>query len=57
MQNLIRTPDNNLIQARINVYSLRDTVARSEGTVQPTDTPITKAGALSSQESYCYFLN
>jgi len=32
-------------------------VARSEGTVQATDTPITKAEALSPQGSYCYFLN
>lgn len=47
MQYLIRTPDNNLTQTRINLYSLRDTAARSEGTVQATDTPITKAEALS----------
>lgn len=57
MQYLICTPDNNLIQTRTNFYSLRDTVARSEGTVQATDTPITNAEALPPQESYCYFLN
>jgi hypothetical protein len=55
IQYLIRTPNNNLIQTRINLYSLRDTVARSEGTVQATDTPITKAEALSSQETTVTF--